>query len=161
VAQDAASRHRNFRGYTTPAVCDVVGRGVSAISPVGDSFSQNPRDLPAWEIALDRGEPPVWRGLELSFDDRVRADVIQQLMCHGSVDIDSIEWRHDVDFREYFADALARLAPLVADGLAEIGERRITATSRGRLLLRIIAMCFDNYLKTSEATPRPRYSRVI
>lgn len=161
LAQDAGSLHRNFMGYTTHAECDLVGLGVSAISQVGDSFSQNPRELPAWEIALDRGEPPVWRGLTLSFDDRVRADVIQQLMCHGAVNIDSIEWRHDIDFREYFAGAFSRLEPLVEDGLVEIGERRITATSRGRLLLRIIAMCFDNYLKTSEATARPRYSRVI
>jgi oxygen-independent coproporphyrinogen-3 oxidase len=161
LAQDAGSLHRNFMGYTTHAECDLVGLGVSAISQVGDSFSQNPRELPAWEIALDRGEPPVWRGLTLNFDDRVRADVIQQLMCHGAVNIDSIEWRHDIDFREYFAGAFSRLEPLVEDGLVEIGEGRITATSRGRLLLRIIAMCFDNYLKTSEATARPRYSRVI
>jgi oxygen-independent coproporphyrinogen-3 oxidase len=161
LAQDAGSLQRNFMGYTTHAECDLIGLGVSAISQIGDSFSQNPRDLPAWEIALDRGEPPVWRGLELSLDDRVRADVIQQLMCHGSIDMESIERRHDIEFRDYFSAALARLAPLVADGLAEVGQGRITATSRGRLLLRIIAMCFDNHLKTSEPAARPRYSRVI
>ena len=161
LAQDAGSLQRNFMGYTTHAECDLIGLGVSAISQIGDSFSQNPRDLPAWEIALDRGEPPVWRGLELSLDDRVRADVIQQLMCHGSIDMESIERRHDIEFRDYFSAALARLAPLVSDGLAEVGQGRITATSRGRLLLRIIAMCFDNHLKTSEPAARPRYSRVI
>jgi oxygen-independent coproporphyrinogen III oxidase len=161
LAQEAGSLHRNFMGYTTHAECDLIGLGVSAISQIGDSFSQNPRDLAPWEIALDRGEPPVWRGLELSRDDRIRADVIQQLMCHGAVDIDATEWRHDIDFREYFAEAFGRLAPLAADGLVEIDARRIRATSRGRLLLRIIAMCFDNYLKSSEATARPRYSRVV
>ncbi|HET9474445.1 MAG TPA: hypothetical protein VFO82_11155, partial [Steroidobacteraceae bacterium] len=98
----------------------------------------------------------------LSFDDRVRADVIQQLMCNGVIDIEAIERRHDIEFEQYFADALVRLAPLVEDGLVEQRARRIVATSRGRLLLRIIAMCFDNYLENAAAAAsRPRYSRVI
>jgi len=161
VAQDALSLHRNFMGYTTHAECDLIGLGVSAISHIGDSFSQNPRDLPPWEVAVDRGQPPVWRGLELSADDRVRADVIQQLMCHGAIDIGAIERRHDVDFAGYFAVALAKLKPLVTDGLVEVDAQQVVATSRGRLLLRIIAMCFDNYLKPCETDARPSYSRVI
>ena len=163
-AQQLGNLHRNFMGYTTHADCDLVGLGVSAISHIGDSFSQNQRDVLAWEIAIDQGQLPVWRGLALSFDDRVRADVIQQLMCHAAIDIDSLEYRHEIDFAEYFADALARLAPLAEDGLVEIGEHRIAATSRGRLLLRIIAMCFDAHLDSTSATvpaARPRYSRVI
>jgi oxygen-independent coproporphyrinogen-3 oxidase len=160
-AQDALSLHRNFMGYTTHADCDLIGLGVSAISHVGDSYSQNPRELPGWEIAVDRGQPPVWRGLELSFDDRIRADVIQQLMCHGFVDVAAIERRHDVHFAEYFADALRQLQPLRADGLVERNGPDIIATSRGRLLLRIIAMCFDNHLAAPQAAARPRYSRVL
>ena len=48
---------------------------------------------------------------------------------------------------------------LEADGLLTLDARRVSATSRGRLLLRIIAMCFDTYLPQTEAAPR--YSRVI
>jgi oxygen-independent coproporphyrinogen-3 oxidase len=164
LAQDALSLHRNFMGYTTHAECDLIGLGVSAISHIGDSFSQNPRDLPAWEMAVDHGQTPVWRGLELGFDDRLRGDVIQQLMCHGAVDIASIERRYDIVFDEYFAEALVRLAPLAVDGLVVLDKERIAATSRGRLLLRIIAMCFDSYLKDGlkdAPATRPRYSRVI
>ena len=160
-AQQLGSLHRNFMGYTTHADCDLVGLGVSAISHIGDSFSQNPRDLPAWEIAVDQGHLPVWRGLALSTDDRVRADVIQQLMCHAAIDIDQLEYRHDIDFADYFADSLAKLEPLAADGLVEVGAHRIAATPRGRLLLRIIAMCFDNHLDSAAPVARPRYSRVI
>jgi oxygen-independent coproporphyrinogen-3 oxidase len=134
---------------------------VSAISHIGDSYSQNPRDLPAWEVAIDQGLLPVWRGLALSADDRVRADVIQQLMCHAAIDIDQVEYRYDIDFAVYFADALERLAPLVEDGLVELDAHRIAATPRGRLLLRIVAMCFDNHLDANAAAARPRYSRVI
>ncbi len=162
VAQQSGTLHRNFMGYTTHADCDLIGLGVSAISHIGDSFSQNPRDLPAWEHAVDGGQPPVWRGLALSLDDRIRADVIQQLMCNGAIDTAAVERRYDIGFPEYFRDSLTRLAPLIEDGLVTRERGRIAATSRGRLLLRIIAMCFDAYLdKTGAAPARPRYSRVI
>lgn len=161
-AQAAGRLHRNFMGYTPHADCDLIGLGMSAISHIGDSFSQSPRDLASWESAVDQGRLPVWRGLELQFDDVVRADLIQELMCQGRIDIRRIERRHDIDFRQYFADSLQRLEPLVEDGLATADENGIAATSRGRLLLRIIAMCFDRYLQRSQAqVPRPRYSRVI
>jgi len=161
-AQQAGSLQRNFMGYTTHADCDLVGLGVSAISHIDDSFSQNPRDLPGWEAALDQGRLPVWRGRRLDADDLLREDLIQQLMCQGAIQIADLERRHDVDFRDYFQDCLERLRPLVADGLVTVDAQRITATSRGRLLLRIIAMCFDRYLHQSstDAIP-PRFSRVI
>jgi oxygen-independent coproporphyrinogen-3 oxidase len=52
-----------------------------------------------------------------------------------------------------------RLAPLLADGLVQDGPRELRVTSRGRLLLRIIAMCFDAYL--GDGAHASRYSRVI
>ena len=160
-AQAAGALQRNFMGYTTHAQCDLLGLGMSAISHIGDAFSQNPRDLAGWEIALDQGRLPVWRGRRLDDDDVLRADVIQQLMCQGYIDMAALEARHGIDFHAYFADALEALQPLVADGLAHVDGERITATSGGRLLLRIIAMCFDRYLTTDHAAVRPRYSRVI
>jgi oxygen-independent coproporphyrinogen-3 oxidase len=157
-AQEAGGLHRNFMGYTTHEDCDLVGFGVSSISHIGDSFSQSYRDLPTWERALDEGRLPVWRGLELDADDLLRADVIQQLMCQGEIDVARTEERHGIGFRAYFADALARLGPLAEDGLVTVEPGRIAATSRGRFLLRIIAMCFDRYLASSQA---PRYSKAI
>src|SRR6185312_12482002 len=116
-AQASGLLHRNFMGYTTHADCDLVGLGVSAISHIGDSFSQNRRDLSDWELNIDAGRLPVSRGLELSRDDRIRAGVIQQLMCHGRIDIGATERRYEIDFLSYFIDALQRLHPLVTDGL--------------------------------------------
>jgi oxygen-independent coproporphyrinogen-3 oxidase len=161
-AQRGGDLHRNFMGYTTHAESDLVGLGVSAISHIGASFSQNPRDITSWEQAIDAGRLPVWRGMALDEDDVVRADVIQALMCHGALDFAMLGRRHVIDFREYFADALARLAPLQADGLVEVDDHGLRATSRGRLLLRIIAMCFDRYLAPADNTDAtPRYSRTV
>ena len=160
VAQQHGGLRRNFMGYTTHAETDLIGLGASSISAIGDCYSQDFRDLPDWEAALDAGRLPIWRGLRLSEDDLLRADVIQQLMCQGRIDINQVEDRHDVDFPAYFADALRQLEPLVADGLVEVGEEAIVATSRGRLLLRIIAMCFDRYLQRPQTQPA-RYSKAI
>lgn len=159
-AYDAGTLQRNFMGYTTHADCDLLGLGVSAISHIGDSFSQNPRDLASWEIATDSGHLPVWRGRHLDQDDQVRGDVIQQLLCRGSIDITALERRYDIDFHRYFADAMARMQPLVTDGLVVLERLRISATSRGRLLLRIIAMCFDRYL-TQQSSAQAHYSSAV
>lgn len=72
------------------------------------------------------------------------------------------ERRYELDFRTYFAEALARLRPLTADRLVTVDEQGIIATSRGRLQLRIIAMCFDRYLYESDrGAAEQRYSRAI
>jgi oxygen-independent coproporphyrinogen-3 oxidase len=157
-AQAAGGLHRNFMGYTIHDDCDLVGLGVSSISHIGDTFSQSYRDLPTWERAIDAGRLPVWRGIELDADDVLRADIIQQLMCQGEIDIARTEEQFGIGFRAYFPEALAKLSALAADGLVAVEPGRIAATSRGRFLLRIIAMCFDRYLATSQA---PRYSKAI
>jgi len=149
MAQARGSLHRNFMGYTTHADSDLVGLGVSAISHIGASFSQNPRDLQSWEAAIDDGRLPVFRGMLLDDDDRLRADLIQRLMCQGEIPVSSLERRYAIDFRNYFRDDLERLQPMVDDDLVRIEAARIVATSQGRLLLRNIAMCFDRYLDRS------------
>ncbi len=159
-AQANGSLHRNFMGYTTHAQSDLVGLGVSAISHIGDTFSQNPRDLPSWQVAIDEGRLPVFRGMRLDEDDRLRADLIQQLMCQGEIAIDVLERRHGITFSEYFEDAIHRLGPLQDDGLVRFEPGRIIATAQGRLLLRNIAMCFDRYLH-ADTTTAPRHSRAI
>jgi len=161
VAQAHGGLHRNFMGYTTHADSDLVGLGVSAISHVGDSFSQNPRDLPSWQIALDEGRLPVFRGMRLDEDDQLRADLIQALMCQGEIPVRALERRYNVDFCAYFADALDKLQPLVEDGLVRVNRDRIAVTARGRLLLRNIAMCFDRYLDQPAVVATPRFSRAI
>jgi len=158
-AQRQGGLHRNFMGYTTHADTDLLGLGVSAISRIGDSYSQNQRELPAWEAAVDAGDSPVLRGLRLSADDALRAELIQQLMCQGRADVAALAQRHGIDFASYFDEELQALAPLCADGLADYRDGTIQATARGRPLLRLIAMCFDRYLR-QPAQPA-RYSRAI
>jgi oxygen-independent coproporphyrinogen III oxidase len=159
LAQQRGSLHRNFMGYTTHAESDLIGVGVSAIAHIGNTFSQNPRDLQGWQSALDAERLPVFRGMRLSDDDLLRADLIQHLMCQAEIPIAALERRYGIDFQTYFAEDLQRLRPLQDDGLVFKARERILVTARGRLLLRTIAMCFDRYLHRPNETSR--FSRAI
>ena len=101
----------------------------------------------------------MWRGLELTPDDLVRRAVIQALTCHFRLSIESIEISYLIDFRSYFAEELAELKKLADEGLVELQPDWITVTPRGRLLVRVVAMAFDRYLRTSRE--HARYSKVI
>jgi len=159
VAQRAGSLQRNFQGYSTHGECDIIGLGVSAIGRIGDTYSQNSRDLIGYYAALDNGRLPVACGLELDEDDLIRRELIGALMCHGLVDKASFGARHRLLFDQYFLRERQRLQPLVADGLVEEDARAVRVTARGRLLVRNVAMCFDAYL--DDGMQATRFSRVI
>jgi oxygen-independent coproporphyrinogen-3 oxidase len=137
-----------------------VGLGNSAIGKIGDCYSQNLKEIPRWTEALDRGELPIWRGISLSGEDRLRRVIIEAIMCHGKLDFAAIESEYEIDFMDYFAPELARLEKLAEDGLLILDEDGAEVTPAGRLLLRSVAMVFDQYLATDRA-PQPRFSRVI
>ena len=96
----------------------------------------------------------------LAIRDLIRADAIQQLMCHGTLDVAVFEEHHRLDFAAYFSAELLRLDELVRDGLITVNLDRLTVSSRGRFLLRIIAMCFDAHLPRPQAL-EVRYSKAL
>jgi oxygen-independent coproporphyrinogen III oxidase len=151
--------HRNFQGYTTKAGTDLLGLGMSAIGAIGDAFVQNRRELPAYRAAVESEGAATFRGFHLSFDDRLRRDVIASLLCHGIVAIPEVEAKYRIRFGEYFADALERLRPCAADGLVEISASAIIATPLGRVFLRNLAMPFDAYLPAQ--LEKPVFSKTL
>lgn len=158
LAQRRGDLQRNFQGYSTRAECDMIGLGMSSIGKVGDSYSQNIKSLAGYQQALSEGRLPVMRGVRLNCDDLVRREIIQQLMCQGELDFAAVAERWEIDFHDYFATSLARLRRLATDGLVELSREHLTVTPRGRLLLRVVAMCFDRYQRTLN---EERFSRVI
>jgi len=159
VAQREGTLYRNFQGYSTHSDCDLVAMGVTSISMVGSSYSQNVRDLEAYYERIDSGRLPVFRGVELTQDDLIRRDVITQLICNFHLDLSTAEKTWDIRFDEYFADEQARLRDLAGDGLIAMDDRRIQVLPRGRLLIRNVCMIFDRYLPP--VTQQKNFSRVI
>ena len=91
VARDYGSLHRNFQGYTTHAETDLLGFGVSAISHVGNTFTQNVRELNAWEDEIGAGRLPVFRGYVQTKEDAIRGAVIEECLCNGRIKKTRIE----------------------------------------------------------------------
>jgi oxygen-independent coproporphyrinogen-3 oxidase len=163
-AKHDGSLHRSFQGYTTHANRDLVSFGVSAIGHVGDLYVQNHKSLPAYEAALSSGVLPSSRGRAMSRDDQIRNEVINSIMCQGSVDIAAIETHNAINFGEYFAPESERLLILQADGLVELNRKYIALTAVGRLLMRTVAMAFDAYVNAAPVCTAPQpaaMSRVI
>ncbi len=151
VAQREGRLHRNFQGYCAHDAGDLIALGVSSISAVGSVYAQNEKTLDAYYGRLMQGELPIARGIELGYDDFVRRDVIQSLMCNFRVWWPEIEARHGIVAKNYFADAIRELAPMHEAGAIRIGARAIEVLPRGRLLVRAVAMAFDRYLRHAPA----------
>lgn len=158
IAQEELTLQRNFQGYTTHGHCDLIGLGVSAISQIGDLYSQNSSDLSDYQGLLGSDQLATKRGLVCNTDDRVRRAVIQQLICHFSLDFAAIEASFGIDFRAYFSEQWPQLACMASDGLIELDAKGIRVSPAGRLLVRSICMVFDAYLTQQN---RERFSRVI
>ena len=159
VAQRQGRLQRNFQGYSTFPECDLLGLGISSIGRIGPTYYQNEKRLDDYYARLDEGRLPVARGLELTPDDLVRRAVIQALACHFTLSIESIEDAYLIDFASYFAAEMKDLRRLQDEGLVDVGPEWITITPRGRLLVRVVCMVFDRYLRDAQA--RARYSKVI
>ncbi len=159
IAMNEGTLQRNFQGYSTCRTTDLVGVGVSAIGKVGDSFVQNRKDIHDWQADIDHGDLPVWRGIGLSGEDRLRRGIISAIMCQGHVSFGEFERKYGIEFSDHFALEVESLKPLQDDGLIEMDEQTLDVTPTGVLLLRAIAMKFDEYL-LKDAKGKS-YSKVI
>ncbi|ELS42158.1 oxygen-independent coproporphyrinogen III oxidase [Pseudomonas syringae] len=158
TAQEDLTLQRNFQGYTTHGHCDLIGLGVSAISQVGELYSQNSSDLNEYLRLLDSDQPATRRGLICNDDDRIRRAIIQQLICHFTLDFGEIEKTFCIDFRDYFSEAWPQLLGMASDGLITLSETGIEVRPAGRLLVRAVCMVFDTYLTRQN---RQQFSQVI
>ena len=159
IAQQKGILHRNFQGYTTQEECDLLGLGVSAISLLGDTYAQNQKDLKTYYANVDETGIALHKGLAMTEEDCLRRDVIKQLICNFKLAYAPLEKQYHIDFKQHFAEDLALLAPLAADGLLEIGDEQMVVSAKGRLLIRNICLCFDTYSRAQ--AKQQQFSRII
>jgi len=157
IAQQQGRLHRNFQGYSTHAECDLIGLGVSAIGKVDGCYAQNAKTMEAYQEAIGQGRLALVAGFQMNADDRLREHIIMDLMCHLHLDIQRVESKYQVKFKEYFADAVPRLEAMQADGLLSLSDTEIQVHPIGAWFIRNICMLFDNYLSQSKT----QYSKVV
>lgn len=148
---------RNFQGYTTHGSDALLGLGVSSISQVDGVIWQHEKDLQPYYGKVADGSLPIAKGLSLTDDDRLRAALIAQLICHFELDIAAFESDWQIVFTDYFANSLARLEQFAEDGLVVMDKRKLAVTEDGRLWVRVICAAFDAYLQEQST----QYSKVV
>ncbi|MBS4047963.1 MAG: oxygen-independent coproporphyrinogen III oxidase [Alphaproteobacteria bacterium] len=145
IAAHHGNLHRNFQGYTTDRSDMLVGFGTSAISQLPQGYASNMRGAASWRRKIATGQLPVERILPLSQEDRMRAAVIEQLMCNLQVDLDAQAAIFGLPSQPLHS-GLAALQPVIDAGLLHIQGGTLSVRPQGRVLLRQICSAFDAYL---------------
>jgi len=143
--------HRNFQGYTTDACTTLIGFGASSIGRTPEGYVQNevPPGLYAQRIAS--GRLATVKGYRITPEDRLRAEIIERLMCDFRADVGTIAGRHGFDAAALI-EGNARLAALEQDGAVDIRGGTVTVRQDHRFIIRAVAAAFDAYIDQSART---------
>ena len=160
VAQKNNSLYRNFQGYSTKSGADVYAFGLSAISQFQNIYAQNLKNLKDYYTRVDADLPATNVGYRMTFDDHVRKETINQLMCHLEIDKRGIERKFDINFEEYFALDIPKLQTFIDENLLENNADKIKIIGAGILIIRNVAMCFDAYLEKM-MREKPVFSKTV
>lgn len=131
----AGRLHRNFQGFTDDDAPVLIGLGASAISSFPQLLVQNEKNAGRYRMMLSQDRLVTTRGVRRSADDRMRAGIIESVLCSGRASID----------RSILTDAAVRLAPFESRGLVEIEDDELRLTSSAVPYSRAIAAIFDSY----------------
>lgn len=146
----AGALRRNFQGYTTDTARTLLAFGPSGISCVPRGYAQSDAVVRGWRNAVSAGRLPTVRGVELSAEDHLRADVIENLMCRNEVDLRNVAQRYGRGV-DAFADEVAALRPFIEAGAVRLAGYHLAVTEQGRMYLRLVAAVFDQYLSREPA----------
>jgi oxygen-independent coproporphyrinogen-3 oxidase len=150
------SLHRNFQGYTTDRCEALIGFGASAIGRLPQGYVQNEVVIGRYAEHVADKTLPTARGYRLTAEDRLRAELIERVMCDLSVDIDAVCARHRADPRILDA-SLHRLEQLSQEGVVRFEGGRVFLPDEARLMVRKVASAFDAHLDE----PQRQYSRAV
>jgi oxygen-independent coproporphyrinogen-3 oxidase len=138
---------RNFQGYTADTAEILVPVGASSIGKLPSGFIQNEIQTHQWRSAIDECRLPIARQLPVGDEDRVRAAVIERLMCDLKADVADLRARSG--FQASALDgALEAARALQVDGLCQVSGRTVRVPEAARRLVRVVAACFDSRLTT-------------
>jgi oxygen-independent coproporphyrinogen-3 oxidase len=145
---------RNFQGYTTDDSELLIGFGASAIGQLPQGYVQNEPQMRAYSEAIASGSLASVKGYALTGDDRLRADIIERIMCDHGVDLDRVCARHGVA-ADAVLSATPRLQALLSDGVVERSGNALAVPQAARFLLRSVAAAFDAHLDASKQLHSP------
>jgi oxygen-independent coproporphyrinogen-3 oxidase len=155
-AQRNGRLRRNFQGYTTDRAATLIGFGTSSIGRLPGGYVQNASRTVAYRSAIASGRLATVRGIVLSDEDRLRAAVIERLMCDLAADVGRIAAESGRD-PEDFGREFSTLDRMAEDGIVSRDGYRVSVPEEARPYLRHVCAVFDRHLSAGET----RYSRAL
>jgi len=150
IAARQGRLRRNFQGYTTDGADALIGLGASSISQLPQGYVQNSAATAEYQRFVSESGLAAVRGIELSADDRVRAAVIERIMCDFGFSFAGLRRDFSGDAEGLIAEAKVFVASN-GDDLCRIEQDRFTLTQTGRLFARSVAAVFDSYFSSGKA----------
>ncbi len=145
IAAREGRMRRNFQGYTDDAADALIGFGASSIGQFPQGYVQNMAATGEYQrMANEEGLAAV-RGIALTDDDRLRAHVIERIMCDFALDFVDLKARYGDAAHEIIAEA-RQFTASNSDGLVEIKDDLFQLTEIGKPFARTVAAIFDAYL---------------
>jgi len=141
--------HRNFMGYTAQKTPILIGLGASSISDCGSAFSQNEKNIEAYQKLISQEELPISRGHLLSKEDLLIREAIEELMCQFE-----LQWKDELIDLPEFPTILEEWRDMEKDGLLILDEHGLKVTPIGRPFVRNVAAALDLRLKRKRPQKR-------
>lgn len=143
VAKRNGVLKRNFQGYTNDTSNVLIGLGASSISKFPQGFAQHASGTSQYTTAVRDGKFATVRGHVFTNDDRLRARLIEMIMCDFR--IDTAEILRDFDISRVELEAMYQVASDAFEGLPKITADGFTLPREAYPLTRMIARAFDAY----------------
>jgi len=143
IAAKNGTLRRNFQGYTDDTAPVLVGLGASSISKFPQGYAQMNPATSGWTKAVQAGSFATTRGHAFQGEDRLRARIIEALMCDFAVETDELVRDFGISrdaANEIFAPVAAVFSPFVT-----LNATGLSIPPEGRPLTRMIAARFDAY----------------
>ncbi|MEJ8308849.1 oxygen-independent coproporphyrinogen III oxidase [Agrobacterium larrymoorei] len=147
---------RNFQGYTDDSADAVIGLGASSIGKLPQGYVQNIVATGEYERMAETDGLCTARGIALSVEDRVRAYVIERIMCDFSLDLSALTALYGNASLTAVEEA-RHFAQTDCDGLVHLKADHFALTDTGKPFARSIAARFDTYLSNG----RGRHSLAV
>lgn len=149
--------HRNFQGYCTRRTTgQVYAFGITGISQLANSYIQNTKDIATYIRQLEQNELPVFKGYELSREQRITREVITELMCNYQINWQEIADRFRITADEVKGSIRYHLQALngfAEDGLIAFDDHQLHMLPGAHPFVRNVAASFDKLL-TSDSGKR-------
>ncbi|NBR13953.1 MAG: oxygen-independent coproporphyrinogen III oxidase [Flavobacteriales bacterium] len=155
IAFHSKKLHRNFMGYTTKSTNWMIGLGMSSISDCWIGFAQNDKTVEDYQIQVNEGKIPVFRGHLLTKSELIIRKNILDLMCHFET-----KFSENESFSEINSKIKERLKPMIADELVAIENNVVSILPKGLPFVRNACMAFDQDL-ASNAISQQLFSKTI